>query len=688
MHTRKHLAICLGLLSLCPLVCRALESTDLAVDLGEDLAVSVGEKFTITVKSAYDKTESCSQFFYDWRQSKGPITANPLNNNVLAPEFQLNTAGEYVFSLAIETRCDDTRIRSETDKVTVTVTEVESTETKNYNHEILPRTVTLTADGEASWDLNFFLGSATEKPSGEKIEFTLNSENEILKNNLGKLEALSEVTRNGVVALSYTAPEITDANWTGGTVVIEAKSAYGGATANITLKPRTANCGANLTVAQTANDLPYLVQNQKTLGLLEIKILDTDQTKIGVVDVTLNGNKIEHMEKVFFREWTDAQKENYENYVNFYFTPNQEDNTLTAKIEIGGETLVLTKNFKAYVADTLTLDIVALAEGKWADLSTVDLSEILKPQMEFLEERVPTTLTAKNPLAQTPVVKKEQIQPTNFVVMPEGYSGEILSKKSLHSDGDEFELAKVYFTQFVQKGWSIISDRGVWIDRTKSANLNDRGFELITAETPSVLADIGGKGLPYELAWASLASLRQIPEFTDWNNKHWSYGYLSDLIGRGIVSGYANGTMRPDREITRAEFVKILLSAGNIAVNTAQNNTNFRDMSGVDWSLPYVEQALRYGLVGGYADGTFRPNKSITRAEAVKILAEFQNLDLPENTESVFMDVADDTWYAPYVEAVREAGIVTGYADGTFKPEKAITRAEASKIIEKSVWGE
>lgn len=617
---KKYFAIVLGLLVLLPVGAQALESTDLAVDLGEDMQVQVGEKFTITVKSAYDKTETCNQFFYDWRQSKGPITAAPLNNNVLAPEFQLNTAGTYVFSLAIETRCDNTRVRSETDKITVTVTKNENTEVKNYAQSILPAEVSLTADGIAQHDLNFFLEDGTTKLDNEKIEFSLSSDDEILKNNLGTLTALSDVTKKGIVALNYTAPKITDKNWAGGNVKIEGKSAYGSAKAQIVLKPQTTNYRSDLSLVQTVENLPYLAQNQKTLGLLGLEIFKENASEIGVVDIVLNGKNIYHEEKIFFKDWTDAQKSNSENLVSFYFTPTAEENVLTAQILIGGEKIALTKNFKAYDTNDLTLEFVALAEGKWAKETSVDLSENLQTQVDFLAERVPTDLILKNALNAVPVISADKIKSEYFVVLPEGYDGEILSAKSLHADGAQYELAQKYFGGFAQENTSTISDKGVLIKKNPSANINDKGFEIINPETPSVLSKNGGDGLPYELAWASLADLRAIGSFTDLQRSHWSYEYLRNLIGRGIIGGYADATVRPDQEITRAEFVKILLGAGRIEIREAQNNMNFKDMSNVDWSLPYVEKAVRYGLVSGYADGTFRPNKSITRAEAGKII--------------------------------------------------------------------
>lgn len=685
---KKYFALGLGLFL--PLNCLALESSDLAVELGEDMTVSTGEKFVISVLSAYDKTETCAQFFYDWRQTKGPITATPINSDVLAPEFQINTAGEYTFSLAVETRCDGVdNTRSETDKITITVEGISEEEIaeKNYEQDILPAEISLKADGESSWDLNFFLGNEEEKPDDEKIEFSLSSDDATLQENLGSLEALSDVTQNGLVALTYTAPEITDTNWAGGSVTILGKSAYGEASAKVNLTPRTENYAVNLRTVQTVDELPYLALGRETLGLVEVEMLGANETEIGVADVYLNGENAYHEEKIFFKNWTEAQKENYENLVSFYFIPTQEENDLTVILEIGGENLRVDKKIKAYDLDAAKIDLVALREGKWADLENVDLSENLAEQVGFLRERVPSEVEV-TALENVPTVSAENVNSEQILVVPEGWSGDILAEKSVHADGTKYELAQAYLQEFLPENGSVISDNGALISGSESENLQDKGFELVDAETASIFAENAGVGLPYEVAWADLASLRNVVNFTDLNEGHWSYDYIRELIGRGVVGGYADLTVRPDQEITRAEFVKILLTCARISTNEVQKNVNFADMSAVDWSMPYVEQAVRYGLVGGYSDDTFRPNKSITRAEAVKILAEFLELELNENAESTFSDVENEAWYAPYVDAIREAGVVTGYADGTFKPNNPITRAEASKVIKVAIFGE
>ena len=90
------------------------------------------------------------------------------------------------------------------------------------------------------------------------------------------------------------------------------------------------------------------------------------------------------------------------------------------------------------------------------------------------------------------------------------------------------------------------------------------------------------------------------------------------------------------------------------------------------------------GVIGGYADGTFRPDAPISRAEFAKIAVSFTQ----NNGSAVynyFTDVKTTDWFAPYVTAAKDAGLIEGYSDGSFKPESKITRAEACAIVNRTL---
>ena len=166
-----------------------------------------------------------------------------------------------------------------------------------------------------------------------------------------------------------------------------------------------------------------------------------------------------------------------------------------------------------------------------------------------------------------------------------------------------------------------------------------------------------------------------IPGF--WLNTDDHYSYLI---------GYSDGTVRPNGKITRAEVATIffrLLDDDTRAKYWSSKN-DFSDVSADKWYNNAVSTLSHMGVIGGYADGTFRPDAPISRAEFAKIAVSFTQ----NNGSAVynyFTDVKTTDWFAPYVTAAKDAGLIEGYSDGSFKPESKITRAEACAIVNRTL---
>ena len=166
-----------------------------------------------------------------------------------------------------------------------------------------------------------------------------------------------------------------------------------------------------------------------------------------------------------------------------------------------------------------------------------------------------------------------------------------------------------------------------------------------------------------------------IPGFWLNTNNHYSY-----------LIGYSDGTVRPNGKITRAEVATIffrLLDDDTRAKYWSSEN-NFSDVSADKWYNNAVSTLSNMGVIGGYADGTFRPDAPISRAEFAKIAVSFTQ----NNGSAVynyFTDVKTTDWFAPYVTAAKDAGLIEGYSDGSFKPESKITRAEACAIVNRTL---
>ena len=145
-----------------------------------------------------------------------------------------------------------------------------------------------------------------------------------------------------------------------------------------------------------------------------------------------------------------------------------------------------------------------------------------------------------------------------------------------------------------------------------------------------------------------------------------------------FLVGYAEGTFGPERNMTRAEVTTMFarLLTEQIEADKTYSST-FSDVAKGCWAANYIGYMQQFGIVTGYTDGSFRPNAPVTRAEFAAIASRFEKLT--QGSKS-FTDVPDTHWAVKYINFAATRGWVTGYADGTFKPEHSITRAEVAAV--------
>ena len=145
-----------------------------------------------------------------------------------------------------------------------------------------------------------------------------------------------------------------------------------------------------------------------------------------------------------------------------------------------------------------------------------------------------------------------------------------------------------------------------------------------------------------------------------------------------FLVGYTDGTFGPERNMTRAEVTTMFarLLTEQIEADKTYSNT-FSDVPKGYWAANYIGYMQQFGIITGYSDGSFRPDAPVTRAEFAAIASRFEKLT--EGSKS-FTDVPDTYWAARYINFAATRGWVTGYSDGTFKPENTITRAEVAAV--------
>lgn len=175
-------------------------------------------------------------------------------------------------------------------------------------------------------------------------------------------------------------------------------------------------------------------------------------------------------------------------------------------------------------------------------------------------------------------------------------------------------------------------------------------------------------------------SITKFSTFTILNMENWEE-YLkaqSNPSHQSYILGYPDQTFRPERSISRAEMAALLSRVG---AGTQTNATvfGFADLQVDHWANEAIQEATAEGLINGYPDGTFAPEQSITRAEMAAIVSRWISFK-EDSLVSQFSDIRGH-WAYQAIAQVEQAGILSGMPDGTFQPDIALSRAEAVTIL-------
>jgi|GEM_PF-2336069 len=160
------------------------------------------------------------------------------------------------------------------------------------------------------------------------------------------------------------------------------------------------------------------------------------------------------------------------------------------------------------------------------------------------------------------------------------------------------------------------------------------------------------------------------------------YVTVGQVQHSAFIQGYPDGTFRPEKPITRAEIAAILTRIMGLNPQTAPN-PNFADVQSTHWAFGYISAVVNAGIMQGYPDRTFRPDQSITRAELATVMVRARGLFPLIVAPPTFPDIAGH-WAAGYIEAAQRAMFITGYPSGDFRPDQSITRAETVTLIDRS----
>ena len=262
------------------------------------------------------------------------------------------------------------------------------------------------------------------------------------------------------------------------------------------------------------------------------------------------------------------------------------------------------------------------------------------------------------------------IDPPFIVLFPTlEISNKVIAPKNFEKTSFEYDIINVK-TGDVEKSVTLKADSSVRVMVTGDTeymvvpkNLEVPGYIVTTTSTPdsaTVTSDkIGNVSVDFTHIYVVGLNTED----------HYAY-----------IRGYEDGTIRPEGNITRAEvatiFYRLLSSEALEAFKTTENT--FTDVDSDAWYNLSVSTLAKAGVISGYPDGSFNPNGKITRAELVSIATRF--FTTIEVGDSKFSDIAGH-WAAKAIDEAYIKGIIKGYSDGTFRPDQAVTRAEAMKIV-------
>lgn len=169
--------------------------------------------------------------------------------------------------------------------------------------------------------------------------------------------------------------------------------------------------------------------------------------------------------------------------------------------------------------------------------------------------------------------------------------------------------------------------------------------------------------------------------FSDVPEGHENYIAINWLKSEGIVNGYMDGSFDPDKKVNRAEALKMIFECLKIPPEITIKRENFPDVPKNTWFYKYIMAANARRVVNGYEDGYFRPENFINLAETLKIAFELLERNFKEPSEDPYTDVPKDAWFAKYAIKAKNRSILSVNLDGSIHPEDNLTRGDIAELM-------
>ncbi|NJN01934.1 MAG: hypothetical protein HC816_05425 [Leptolyngbyaceae cyanobacterium RM1_1_2] len=228
------------------------------------------------------------------------------------------------------------------------------------------------------------------------------------------------------------------------------------------------------------------------------------------------------------------------------------------------------------------------------------------------------------------------------------------------------------------------------------AEANRRVLREGTAQHDSVVTraddDITAERTPPPLPAQSNVVEREVSdplEFSDVPAGFWAAPFIDRLSSRQIISGFTNGTFRPDQPVTRAELATQLTSA--FSMPSRQQAIAFSDVPIDYWAASKIDQAVKTGFMKGYPDGEFQPQQSVPRVQVLAAIVSGLGLEAPADAREALASAFSDAdsipdWAVGQMAAALEAGLIANYPDTSLlEPNQDASRAEVAAIVDRAL---
>ena len=201
------------------------------------------------------------------------------------------------------------------------------------------------------------------------------------------------------------------------------------------------------------------------------------------------------------------------------------------------------------------------------------------------------------------------------------------------------------------------------------------------------IAEAGYNHLGGEYYRNKVGELIDVWNLTQYDNKkfrdvigHWAEKEIMFLAEKGWISGYLDGTFKPNKTITRAQAAKII--SNFLELTPTNEKISFSDVNQNHWALDVINLVAQHKIMNGIGDGRFSPDAIVTRAQMAQIFYNAGFYSHSNNNQmNSFIDVDQNHWAYEAIETMKQEGILNGYSDGRFGPKDSTTRAQLAVII-------